>query len=87
MLADEDVKAPSMFERAKEEIEAVINTGETHGKRDDSEENTPLNDVKAPNLFERAKEEIEALVETIHHKKESYTHDDQRFESNISCSN
>ena len=85
MLADEDVKAPNIFERAKEEIEAVIHTGkvhhfhkETHGKRNDIDENTPLDDVKAPNVFERAKEEIEALVETIHNK----THDDKRLESN-----
>ncbi|XVF48986.1 hypothetical protein PTKIN_Ptkin03bG0232200 [Pterospermum kingtungense] len=52
--------------------------GETHGKRDDIDENTSLDDVKAPNLFQRAKEEIEALVETIHQKKESQTHHDQR---------
>ena len=52
MLADEDVKAPNIFERAKQEIEAVIHTGkvhhfhkETHGNRNDIDENTPLDDV------------------------------------------
>ncbi|KAA3457867.1 muscle M-line assembly protein unc-89-like [Gossypium australe] len=88
MLADEDVKAPNIFERAKEEIEAVTHVGkihpfgkETHGKRDDINENTPLDDVKAPNVFERVKEEFEALVETVHHKKGSQTHVDERDHS------
>lgn len=70
MLADKDVKTHHFGK-------------ETHGKRDDIDENTSLDDVKAPNLFQRAKEEIEALVETIHHKKDSQTHYDQRLESNI----
>lgn len=90
MLADEDVKAPNIFERAKEEIEAVIHVGkthpfgkETHGKRDDINENTPLDDVKAPNVFERVKEEFEALVETVHHKKESQSRVDERLGSNF----
>lgn len=48
---------------------------ETHGMRSDIDDNTPLSDVKAPNVFERAKEEIEALVQTIHHKKDSHTHE------------
>ena len=70
-----------MFERAKEEIEAIINQGEkspahahhkeTHGLRDDIDAETPLEDVRAPNLFERAKEEVEALIQTIHHKQSS----------------
>ncbi|XP_038991486.1 uncharacterized protein LOC120114763 [Hibiscus syriacus] len=79
--SDEDVKAPNIFERAKEEIEAVIHTAihkETNGKHKDIDENTPLDDVKAPNVFERVKEEIEALVETIHQKKESHAHDHER---------
>ncbi|KAK8343424.1 hypothetical protein V6Z11_A07G013500 [Gossypium hirsutum] len=87
-MINEDVKAPNIFERAKEEIEAVIHVGkihpfgkETHGKRDDINENTPLDDVKAPNVFERVKEEFEALVETVHHKKESQTHVDERGHS------
>lgn len=47
---------------------------ETHGMRNDIDDNTPLSDVKAPNMFERAKEEIEAFVQTIHPKKESQAH-------------
>ncbi|KAK8535395.1 hypothetical protein V6N12_056914 [Hibiscus sabdariffa] len=88
MLTDKDVKAPNIFERAKEEIEAVIHTAkakpfhkETNGKSKDIDENTPLDDVKAPNVFERIKEEIEALVETIHQKKEPHTHGDERDHS------
>ncbi|KAG2718088.1 hypothetical protein I3760_03G204600 [Carya illinoinensis] len=44
---------------------------ETHGKRNEIDENTPLDDVRAPNVFDRAKEELDALVQTIHHKKDS----------------
>lgn len=86
MLADKEVKAPNLFERAKEEIEAILHSEksphhhkETHGKRNDIDENTPLDDVRAPNVFDRAKEEFEALVEAIHPKKESPTHE-IRFE-------
>lgn len=85
LLADE-VKAPNLFERAKEEIEATLHSEkspqhheETHGKRNDIDENTPLDAVRAPNVFERATEELEALVQTIHPKKDSPTHE-RRFE-------
>uniref|UniRef100_A0A5B7B739 Uncharacterized protein n=1 Tax=Davidia involucrata TaxID=16924 RepID=A0A5B7B739_DAVIN len=80
-LSEKDVQAPNVFERTKEEIEAILHTEkshhhhkETHGLRDDIDENTPINDVKAPNVFQRAKEEIEALVQTIHPKKEPKSH-------------
>lgn len=71
-----------MFERVKEEFEAVLHGEkhslhqhkETHGLRKDIDVNTPISDVKAPNVFERAKEEIEALVEAIHPKKEDHSH-------------
>ncbi|GMI89418.1 hypothetical protein like AT5G57000 [Hibiscus trionum] len=76
--SDEDVKAPNIFERAKEEIEAVIHTAIHKEKHKDIDEFTPLDDVKAPNVFERVKEEIQALVETIHQNKESHTHDHER---------
>ncbi|WMV60079.1 hypothetical protein MTR67_053464 [Solanum verrucosum] len=80
--SDKDVKAPNVFERVKEEFEAVLHGGrhshhhhkETHGLRKDIDENTPITDVKAPNVFERAKEEIEALVQAIHPKKEDHSH-------------
>ena len=45
-----------------------LDTKETHGRRIDIDENTPLDEVKAPNVFERVKEEIEALVQTIQAK-------------------
>lgn len=76
-----EVKAPNSLERAKEEIEAIMhaekspeNHKETHGMREDIDEETPLDDVKAPNVFERAKEEVEALIQTIRPKNESPTH-------------
>ncbi|XP_020227976.1 uncharacterized protein LOC109809151 isoform X2 [Cajanus cajan] len=75
-----DVKSPNIFERAKEEIEAVFHHDksphhhkETHGRNDDIDEETSTNEVKAPNMFERVKEEFEAVVEAIHPKKESTT--------------
>ncbi|KAL0308479.1 UNVERIFIED_CONTAM: hypothetical protein Sradi_5790200 [Sesamum radiatum] len=78
-LSGKDVKAPNVFERANEEIVAVLHHEknrhhhhkETHGSREDIDVNTPMSDVKAPNVFERAKEEIEAIVEAFHAKKES----------------
>ncbi|OMO91683.1 hypothetical protein COLO4_18181 [Corchorus olitorius] len=89
MVADD---VHNMFDKAKEGIGSVIHATklphfhkETHGRRDDIDENTPLDDVKAPNVFERAKEEIEALVEAIHQKKES--HDDKRNHSTKEESN
>lgn len=43
---------------------------ETHGQRDDIDEETSISDVKAPNVFERVKEEIQAVVQAIHPRKE-----------------
>ncbi|KAL6974558.1 hypothetical protein U1Q18_028743, partial [Sarracenia purpurea var. burkii] len=78
VVPDRDVKAPNVLERTKEEIEAILHTKnsqhhhkESHGIRDDINENTPINKVKAPNVFERVQEEIEALVQTIHPTKEA----------------
>jgi len=75
---EKDVKSPNIFERAKEEFEAVFHHDksphhhkETHGKSDDIDEKTPSDEVKGPNVFERVKEEFEAVVEAIHPKKES----------------
>ncbi|KAL5768592.1 hypothetical protein ACOSP7_015142 [Xanthoceras sorbifolium] len=78
-LPDEEVKAPNLIERAKEEIEAIVHHAksshhlykETHGRRDDIDENTRIDEVKGPSVFQRAKEEIEALVEAIHPKSDS----------------
>ncbi|PIN02130.1 hypothetical protein CDL12_25353 [Handroanthus impetiginosus] len=82
-LSGKDVKGPNVFERVKEEFEAVLHNEkqghghhrETHGLRDDIDMNTSMSDVKAPNVFERAKEEIEAIVGAIHPKKESKSND------------
>ncbi|KAJ8640978.1 hypothetical protein MRB53_017672 [Persea americana] len=81
----EDVKAPNLVERAKEEIEAIIHPKksyhhkETHGTSDDIDENTPADEVKAPGFLERAKEEIEAIIhpkKSHHHKETHGTSDD-----------
>lgn len=76
-MEENDVKAPNVIERAKEEIEAVFlhdktphHHKETHGRNDDIDENTPIDQVKAPNVFQRAKEEVEAIVGAILPKKE-----------------
>ncbi|GFP95390.1 hypothetical protein PHJA_001683300 [Phtheirospermum japonicum] len=77
--AGKDVKAPNVFERVKDEFEAVFHNDkqghhhhkETHGLRDDIDVNTSEGNVKAPNVFKRAKEEIEAIVGVIHGRKES----------------
>ncbi|GER25176.1 superoxide dismutase [Striga asiatica] len=77
------VKAPNLFERVKEEFEAVlhnVNQGhhkETHGLRDDIDGNSSIDEIKAPNVLERAKEEIEAIVSSIHPKKKSRDFDTQ----------
>ncbi|XP_012068950.1 uncharacterized protein LOC105631439 isoform X2 [Jatropha curcas] len=72
--SEKDVKAPNIFERAKEEIEEIFHIPqhhkETHGTSDDIDESTPIDEVKAPGVFERVKEEIEAIVEAIHPKKD-----------------
>ncbi|CAJ1950920.1 unnamed protein product [Sphenostylis stenocarpa] len=77
-VLEKDVKSPNIFERAKEEFEAVFHHDksprhdkETHGTSHDIDEKTPTYEVKGPNVFERVKEEIEAVVEAIHHNKES----------------
>ncbi|KAL6534988.1 hypothetical protein OROHE_013042 [Orobanche hederae] len=84
-ISGKDAKAPNVFERVKEEFEAVLlhnnkkqghhchhhHHKETHGWRDDMDVNKSMSDVKAPNLIERAKEEIEAIVGAIHCRKGS----------------
>ncbi|KGN45517.1 hypothetical protein Csa_016837 [Cucumis sativus] len=79
--SEREPKSPNIFERAKEEIEAVIHCNksprhhkETHGRSDDIDETTPADEVKAPGVFGRVKEEVEALVGAIHPKKDSGSH-------------
>ena len=81
-VEEKDAKAPNIFQRAKEENEAVFHsqksprhTEETHGTSNDIDKDTPIDEVKGPNVFERVKEEVEALVEALHPKKESKGHD------------
>ncbi|XP_019057492.1 PREDICTED: uncharacterized protein LOC109116473 [Tarenaya hassleriana] len=73
-----DVKAPNVFERAKEEMEAMAHYDksprhhkETHGTSDDIDESTAVDDVKGPSVLERMKEEIEAIVDAVHPKRDS----------------
>ncbi|CAA3013970.1 Hypothetical predicted protein [Olea europaea subsp. europaea] len=87
---EKEVKAPNVFERAKEELTAVFHhmklpnhhRKETHGLRNDLDESTSMGDVKAPNAFERAKGEIEAIVEAIHRKKESKSNGSSSYSEN-----
>lgn len=78
--AAESSKSPNLFERTKEDIEAVIlkqkksphgHHKETHGTSNDIDENTPIDEVKGPSVFQRAKEELEAILDAIHPKKDS----------------
>lgn len=72
---EKTVKSPNVFERVKEEIEAMghhheksksrHHHKETHGTSDDIDENTDVDDVKGPNFFERVKEEFEAIVDAV----------------------
>ncbi|KAL1293197.1 hypothetical protein HN51_053830 [Arachis hypogaea] len=80
--SEKDVKSPNIFERAKEEIQAVFHHDktpthdkETHGRNDDIDEETDTSEVKAPGVLERVKEEIEAVVEALHPNKDSQDHD------------
>lgn len=87
-LADKMLNPLNILEQAKEKIETALNhhnhhDKETHGLRNDINENTPLIDVKAPNVFERAKEEIEALVETIHQKMETKTNGERYGKTSV----
>ncbi|KAG6597082.1 hypothetical protein SDJN03_10262, partial [Cucurbita argyrosperma subsp. sororia] len=66
-----DRSSPPLSSENLQTDESPAHHKETHGRRDDIDENTSLDEVRAPNVFERVKEEIEALVETIHPKKES----------------
>ncbi|TKY64348.1 hypothetical protein E2542_SST14243 [Spatholobus suberectus] len=85
-LQEKDVKAPTIFERAKEEIEAAFHHDksphhhkETHGRSGDIDEETSADEVKAPNIFDRAKEEIEAVFhhdKSPHHYKETHGRSD-----------
>ncbi|CAA7043042.1 unnamed protein product [Microthlaspi erraticum] len=75
---EKTVKSPNVFERVKEEIQALGHRHdekskshhhhhhkETHGMSDDIDENTDVDDVKGPNFFERVKEEFEAIVDAV----------------------
>ncbi|CAN1286522.1 hypothetical protein LINPERPRIM_LOCUS19334 [Linum perenne] len=68
----DEVKGPNVFQRAKEEIEALVET--IHPKKEKEKEKKhhyhDKETLRGPNVFQRTKEEIEALVETMHHKKE-----------------
>ncbi|XP_065850379.1 uncharacterized protein [Euphorbia lathyris] len=74
--AKEEIEA---HQKSNQSAEAISNRdrrhhrySETHGRRDDIDENTGMDEIKGPSIFQRAKEEVEALFGTIHpRKKES----------------
>ncbi|KAF7806740.1 DEAD-box ATP-dependent RNA helicase [Senna tora] len=76
--SENNAKKPNILVKAKEEIESIIHHvksphhhhKETHGLRDDIDENTPTDEVKAPNVFERVIEEFEAAFEAMNAKKD-----------------
>ncbi|KAM7260026.1 hypothetical protein ACFE04_015767 [Oxalis oulophora] len=75
------VKAPNVFDRAEEEIEAIVQTiHHKNGTRDQLKMTSELDstkkekDAKASNLFERVKEEFEAIVHH-HDDKSPHRHD------------
>lgn len=78
---EKTVKSPNVFERVKEEIEAMCHheksksrrhhDKETHGASDDIDQNTSVDYVKGPGFFERVKEEIEAVVDAVTPKRSS----------------
>ncbi|XP_077216976.1 uncharacterized protein LOC143851429 [Tasmannia lanceolata] len=56
--AEKEVKAPNLFERVKEEIEAVMHTDKSHVHRTNGTRAgiDDFNQAKAPAILERAKE-------------------------------
>ncbi|CAH8338086.1 unnamed protein product [Eruca vesicaria subsp. sativa] len=79
------VKAPNMFERAKEEFEAVIGVIHQHkSSRDESDKmefksEKPEDANKKQNMIRKAKEEIKSLFhskEKPHHHKETHARND-----------
>ncbi|VVA95080.1 unnamed protein product [Arabis nemorensis] len=80
---EKTVKSPNVFERVKEEIEAMghhhekskthrhHHHKETHGTSDDIDQNTSVDYVKGPGFFERVKEEFEAIVDAVTPKHSS----------------
>lgn len=82
-LAVEDVRAPNIAQRVREEFEAIQQTlHEKHDKQHSSQqvrkrsisEHTDVGDVKAPDMFQRIKEEVEAVAETLHEKNDKASH-------------
>ncbi|CAL9240447.1 unnamed protein product [Arabidopsis halleri] len=77
---EKTVKSPNVFERVKEEIEAMghhekskshHHHKETHGTSDDIDQNTPIDYVKGPGFFQRVREEIEAIFNSVTPKRSS----------------
>eukprot|EP00250_Pteridium_aquilinum_P034584 c7783_g1_i1 orf=269-727(-) len=79
----EDVRAPNIAQRVREEFEAIHQTlHEKHDKKQSPQhvtkrsvsEDLNVADVKAPDLFQRVKEEVEAVVGTVHERNEKASH-------------
>lgn len=73
----ETTRAPNIFERAKEEFEAIEQVHKEHhreysvhhGTDQNHNEDLDVEDVRAPNIFERAKEEVEAITQSLREKQ------------------
>ncbi|XP_009132157.1 uncharacterized protein LOC103856780 isoform X1 [Brassica rapa] len=84
-IDESKVKAPNMFERAKEEFDAVV--GAIHQRKSSKDESDqmefksekPEDENKKPNMMRKAKEEIKSLFhskEKPHHHKETHGRSD-----------
>ncbi|KAJ4907771.1 hypothetical protein Rs2_11429 [Raphanus sativus] len=88
-IDESKVKAPNMFERAKEEFDAVVGAIHQHkSSKDDSDKmefksEKPEDETKKPNMMRKAKEEIKSLFHSKekphphhHHHKETHGRSD-----------
>ncbi|CAN8248369.1 unnamed protein product [Cochlearia groenlandica] len=83
-IDESKVKAPNMFERAKEEFDAVIGAIHQHkSSRDDSDKTEfksekPEDGKKKPNMMKKAKDELKSLFQS---KEKLHRHHDHHKET------
>nr|VDD32388.1 unnamed protein product [Brassica oleracea] len=70
-IDESKVKAPNMFERAKEEIDAVIGAIHQRKSSRDESDKMEIKSEEKPNVMRRAKEEIKSL---FHSKEKPHRH-------------
>ncbi|CAG7910259.1 unnamed protein product [Brassica rapa] len=81
-IDESKVKAPNMFERAKEEIDAVIGAIHQRKSSRDESDKMEIKSEEKPNMMRKAKEEIKSLFHSKekphrhHHHKETHGRSD-----------